>query len=98
LAQRIGAGPALALQSASRPFSADEAVKLGFIDRVAEASAWQGLIDENCAQETLDPAAKALLKACVTPDTRAADLALLAQSASVPGLKARIRAFRESPG
>lgn len=95
LAQRIGSSAALALQSASRPFTTDDAIKLGFIEAIADVPAWDAIKDETLTQETLEAGAKARLKACVTPDTRAADLALLVESASAPGLKNRIKAFRE---
>lgn len=95
LAQRIGSGAALALQTASRPFTTDDAIKLGFINVTAEMPAWDAIKSDTLAQETLDASAKARLKACVTPDTRVADLALLVESASAPGLKSRIMAFRE---
>ena len=39
-----------------------------------------------------------MLKSRVQTDTRASDLAALAASAAVPGLKARIRSFRSREG
>jgi hypothetical protein len=46
--------------------------------------------------EALAPAAAAALNRRTLTDTRAEDMAELARSASTPGLKERIRRFREA--
>jgi enoyl-CoA hydratase/carnithine racemase len=93
-AERIGARLALENLTASRSFGAEEAVELGLVDRVAEQSEWAGVMARAHDLERLDPAAKGWLKSSIRHDARATDLATLVESASAPGLKARIKAFR----
>lgn len=95
LAERIGADAALEILSTSRVFDATEAERLHFINALAEPHAWDRLIRDARRSRTLDVAATALLKSRVRLDGRAADLAALAESAAVPGLKGRIKSFRE---
>ena len=81
----------------SRTFDSESAQKLGFITRIAAQSEWPALIE--AARETsaaLTEPARARLYEQTVIDTRDADMAALAQSASVPGLKERIRIFREA--
>lgn len=94
LADRIGTGAALEILTGSRLFDAAEAMQLGLVDRIGEQQEWPGLIAQARDREKLAPAAKARLKACAKRDTRSADLAALAESASVPGLRSRIATFR----
>ena len=73
------------------------ALDLGFISRIAPQDAWPALIDEQrAAATTLTQPALARMNAQTVIDTRDADMAALAHSASVPGLKERIRIFREA--
>ena len=97
LAHRIGAEAARDILQTSRTFDAESAQKLGFITRIAAQSEWPALIE--AARETsaaLTQPARARLHEHTVIDTRDADMAALAQSASVPGLKERIRIFREA--
>jgi enoyl-CoA hydratase/carnithine racemase len=97
LAHRIGAEAARDLLQTSRTFDSESAQKLGFITRIAAQSEWPALIE--AARETsaaLTQPARARLYEQTVIDTRDADMAALAQSASVPGLKERIRIFREA--
>ena len=97
LAHRIGAEAARDILQTSRTFDAESAQKLGFITRIAAQSEWPALIE--AARETsaaLTQPARARLHEQTVVDTRDADMAALAQSASVPGLKERIRIFREA--
>lgn len=97
LVHRIGAENARDILSASRTFDADEALKMKFVTRIAAPAEWPALITAaraNC--ELLAPAASAALHRQTVTDTRAEDLAALAISVSTPGLKERIRLFRES--
>lgn len=97
LAHRIGADRAREILSASRSFDAAEALRIGFLTHVAAPVEWPQLaagVRESC--ELLAPAAAAALHRQTAADTRAADMAALAASVSVPGLKERIRIFRES--
>ncbi len=97
LAQRIGADAARDVLGTSRTFDAGEALRLGFISRVAAQSEWQVAADAaQTNSEALTQPALARLNAQLAADTREADMAALAQSASVPGLKERIRIFREA--
>ena len=94
LAECIGQAAALRVLSESRTFDADEAKHLGLLTAVAPVAEWSAVVAQALKCETLDAPAKARLKACVKPDMRAMDMAALVESASAPGLKARIKAFR----
>lgn len=97
LAQRIGTDRARAILSGSVTFDADAALADGFLTQVAAREQWPGLVAQ--ARETADaltPAASAALFRCSIGDSRAEDMAELARSVSVPGLKERIRRYRES--
>jgi enoyl-CoA hydratase len=97
LAQRIGADNARAILSASREFDADEALRTRFVTRIAAQSEWPSLLSAvrgECDQ--LTPGAAAALHRQTVIDSRAEDMAALAASVSVPGLKERIRLYRES--
>jgi enoyl-CoA hydratase/carnithine racemase len=96
LAGRVGTDHARAILSESRTFDADEAHRIGFATRVAPQSDWSKLVAAaraNC--ELLTPAAAAALHRRTVTDSRDADMAELARSVSAPGLKERIRLFRE---
>jgi enoyl-CoA hydratase/carnithine racemase len=96
LAQRIGTDHARDILRATRTFDADEALRIGFLTRVAPRTEWPALIEDARARcELLAPAAAAALHAHTITDTRAEDMAALARSVSAPGLKERIRKFRE---
>jgi enoyl-CoA hydratase/carnithine racemase len=94
LAERIGADKALEFQNSARTFDAVEASRIGFVERVVPPEDWAATADAILVAQKLGAPARALLKSRVQTDTRAADLAALAQSASQPGLKERIKAFR----
>ena len=99
LAQRLGADAARDVLATSRTFDAQEALKLGFVTRVAAQNDWPALLDAaRKSADVLTRPALARLNEQTIIDTRAADMAALVQSASVPGLKERIRLFRESKG
>jgi len=99
LAARIGAASARRVLGASSVFDAPEALALGFVDTVAAPEAWP---DQLAAIERdatrLAPEARATLNRLTVHDTADADLAALVRSASAPGLKERIRAFRAERG
>ena len=97
LAHRIGADAARDILQTSRTFDAESGRELGFVTHIAGADEWPALIDaERAATATLTVPALARLNEQTIVDTRDADMAALAQSASVPGLKERIRIFREA--
>jgi enoyl-CoA hydratase/carnithine racemase len=97
LANRIGTDAARDILQTSRTFDADAALELGFLTCIAARDEWPAMTD--AARETssvLTLPALARLHEQTVIDTRDADMAALAQSASVPGLKERIRIFRET--
>lgn len=97
LVARVGADRARDILSASRTFDADEALRISFLTHVAAPADWPALIATaraNC--ELLTPAAASALHQRTATDTRAADMAALVASVSLPGLKERIRSYRET--
>ena len=97
LVHRVGADRARAILSASAAFNTDDALRFGFLTHAAAQIEWPRLIAAaraNC--ELLVPAAAAALHRRSVVDSRAEDMAELAASVSVPGLKERIRLFRET--
>ena len=97
LAHRIGADAARDVLATSRTFNAAEAQRLGFVTQIAAQDAWPALTDAACnASDALTQPAMAWLNRQTAADTRTEDMAALAQSASVPGLKERIRIFRDA--
>lgn len=96
LAQRIGADRARDILAASRTFGAEEARQTGFLTGVAPQAGWPDLVKQARARcHLLSPAAAAALHRQTLQDTRAEDMAALARSVSAPGLKERIRLFRD---
>ena len=96
LAARIGDEAARRIQNETRTFDAAEAVALGFATETADEADWPARITEaENAAAMLSPEATRALFAATVRDTRAQDMADLAASASRPGLKARIQAYRD---
>ena len=76
-------------------FDADEALELGFATGRAEQSNWPKLITNQAeAAKTLPLESTAALFRATVQDSRAEDMADLARSAAVPGLKDRIATYR----
>lgn len=98
LAHRIGADAAQDILGSSRTFKADEGLRLGFLTSLAPVATWDEVKADTHRRLRLDAHAHATMKALVQPDTRSADLAAIAETASLPGLKDRILAFRTSKG
>ena len=97
LAHRIGADAARDILQTSRTFDSDSALKLGFVTRIAAQGEWPALTEAACETSTaLTQSALARMLEQTAVDTRDADMAALAKSASVPGLKERIRVYREA--
>ncbi len=97
LAERVGGDKARELLRTTRSFGADEALSCGFLTGIAGRGEWPALLDKARAEAgVLPPAAAAALNRRTVADTRAGDMAELARSASAPGLKERIRRFREA--
>lgn len=97
LATRIGADAARRIQNETRTFDAAEARALGFATDIAEEPDWTPIVDTAAAAaNTLAPEATAALFRATAPDTRAEDMADLVASASNPGFKQRIQAYRDA--
>lgn len=97
LGYRIGFDKAREILSASRSFNAEEALKLNFVTRLVAPPEWAEQITATRAGcELLSPATAAALHRQTTVDSRAEDMAELVRSVSAPGLKERIRLYRES--
>jgi enoyl-CoA hydratase len=97
LSHRIGSDRARAVLTASRTFDADEALAMHFATRIAPQTEWPTIIAAVRSEcDVLAPGAAAALRRQTVIDTRAEDMAALARSVSAPGLKERIRLFRES--
>ncbi len=95
LAFRIGAVKARHIQIENRAIPAQEARDIGLVDALAPPEAWDTLTAEFAdAFSRLDAATTTALADVTRPDTREADMAALARSVAVPGLKDRIAAFR----
>jgi enoyl-CoA hydratase/carnithine racemase len=95
LVGRVGADSARSILSASRMFDAAEAQAIGFATSLAPQEEWPGVIEAAVARSALlDPVSQTMLLNLTAPDTRAADLAALVESAGRPGLKLRIEQYR----
>lgn len=97
LAHRVGAENARTLLIDTPTFDAVRALELGFVTRIADRDGWEAIVAGAlaAARELPQTSAVGLNRLTVT-DTRDADMAELARSVSVPGLKERIRAFRSA--
>ena len=68
---------------------------MGFVQQNGEQDTWPALVQAAAdAAASLSAEATAALLRVTVPDTREADLAELVRSASVPGLKERLRRYR----
>ena len=95
LAYRIGPVAARQIQIENRPVEAEEALALGMIDALADPAGWDDLIEDFATKYSiLEPGVTAALADVTRPDTRDADMAALARSVAIPGIKDRIAAFR----
>jgi enoyl-CoA hydratase/carnithine racemase len=96
-AARVGGDKAREILSASRPFGAEEALRINFLTELARKERWGDIAEAaRAGSERLSREAAAALRAATIADTRAEDMAALAVSVSSPGIKDRIRAFRET--
>lgn len=95
LAQRVGIDRAREVLAGSSTFAADDALSMRFIHRISEQETWPALIEAAAGDAAMlsREATEALLRVTV-PDSRETDLAELVRSASVPGLKERLRRYR----
>lgn len=96
-AHRVGVDTARDILLRSHQFDADEAQSIGFIHQVQAQDQWEALQNQARADiEALTAHSTQRLLDITAIDTRAADLADLVSSASQPGLKDRIRAYRKA--
>jgi enoyl-CoA hydratase len=97
LARRIGEDAARAMLEETRTVGATEALALGLATHVSEPFKWDQLIADALQRATaLSVEAAMRLRKATATDTRAADLADLVSSATVPGFKSRIETYRRS--
>ena len=65
------------------------------IDALADPAGWDDLIEDFATKYSiLEPGVTAAIADVTRPDTRDADMAALARSVAIPGIKDRIAAFR----
>ncbi len=96
LAHRVGWDHARSLLATSRTFDAAEALSLRFLTQVAPRADWPAIDAATLSDcDHLTPTAAAAMRRRTVTDSRAEDLAELARSVSPPGLKERIRLFRD---
>ena len=97
LARTVGTDKARSLLETSKVFGAQEALDCGFVNQLADEDEWPQLLAD--AAETAScltrEAQRAMLERTHCGDTKDADLAALARSVAVPGLKQRIVDFRK---
>ncbi|HMN78564.1 MAG TPA: hypothetical protein PKA20_01420 [Burkholderiaceae bacterium] len=81
----------------TRRFDARHALDIGFVQRIVEPAHWDEVVAEATESAmTLAPETVAELLQITTPDTREADFAALMRTAGRPGLRDRIRSYREA--
>jgi enoyl-CoA hydratase/carnithine racemase len=96
LMHRVGAEHARAVLATTTTIGAAHALTIGLVHRRAPRERWADeIIAERERATELAVEAVARLRAATVVDTRAQDMADLVASASAPGLKDRIRVFRE---
>lgn len=95
LAELVGENQAYSLLESARSFDAAQAQEIGFLQGQLEPAAWPAHIDETLARVLALPAAgRHWLQTLTRGGNPDGDLAALVRSAALPGLKARIQAFR----
>lgn len=95
LANRVDADAARALLLEGRILDAPEALRLRLIQRVVEESQWESALSEHLSRYSLLPSTsvRSILN-LTAPDTRSEDMAALVHSASSPGFRNRLLAYR----
>lgn len=98
LAALIGGQQAHQLLAGSQTFDAAKAQTLGFIENVQEPEDWPALIEQALKTASLlDSSSRAYLHQLTgRPEQADRDMAALVRSASAPGIKERIAAFRQA--
>lgn len=93
LAERVGADAARAVTAGGLEWGAEAAQQAGLVQQVIDGDTGAALAAA-CHLPAVDAPTAAALRAATRPDQRDADLAALVRSAAVPGLVARIQAYR----
>ncbi|MBW4092493.1 MAG: enoyl-CoA hydratase/isomerase family protein [Proteobacteria bacterium] len=97
LVARIGTSAARSVLLEGRRFDAEEALRIGFVDRIAPGESWREEIRKaQRAACALDSEATASLLCTSVADTRSEDMASLVSTAGRPGLKSRLLAYQEA--
>ncbi|MCD0504251.1 enoyl-CoA hydratase/isomerase family protein [Bordetella petrii] len=90
----VGAGHALSILGNARPFDADEAHRIGFVEPPAPESAWPSLQQQAAGMaQALDAPTREQLYSVLDVNHHDADMAALVRSAARPGIKERIRQY-----
>lgn len=97
LSQRVGVDNAISVLTNTRIFEAPEALKMGFLTEISPVRQWPEQIESarNASTAIAGEHIRRMLEV-VVPDTRAADMADLEASVSVPGLVDRILEYRDT--
>ena len=96
LAYRVGQERARKILAETLVFGADEAKRDNFLTGVADKADWPATLESiTKAAGSLAAESQALLLRLTAYDSRDADMAGLVRSVSVPGLKERIRSYRQ---
>ena len=97
LAHRIGTDNAISVLINTREFDASEALKMGFLTRIASQKEWSEQIElaKQAGAAIASEHVRRMLRVAV-PDTRSEDMADLIESVNVPGLVDRITSYRNS--
>jgi enoyl-CoA hydratase/carnithine racemase len=95
----VGRERAAALLQETATFGAEEAQRLGFVQRLAEPAEWDDVVTAaQATAEQLDDGSRAALYGALDNARPDADLAALVRSAAQPGLKARIARYLGAAG
>jgi enoyl-CoA hydratase/carnithine racemase len=96
LARCVGSEHARTMLAGSKTVSAAHALSIGLVHRRTARDRWgEDIVAERARATALSAAAVARLNAATAVDTRAEDMADLVASLAEPGLRDRMRTFRE---
>ncbi len=96
LTRRVGVDNAIQVLIDTRVFNAQEALRMGFLTKIATVAEWPNYIeDAKRAGSTIAAEHVIRMFGLVIPDTRKEDMSDLIQSVRQPGLVKRITSYRE---
>jgi enoyl-CoA hydratase len=93
LAARVGPEEAQRLLGGASPMPGDRALRCGLVSELAPRSTWPDIL-EGLPGPRIERGTFAALRARTTPDSRAADMMALVQSAARPGIRSRLIDYR----